>query len=194
MRRVKHVRCSLIVAWLGVLTAAASVLSPAPAAADPAFIDEVKLGILAHDVHFLGGKEEGADINGEILFRSPVDAAKLSGVALPRLLLPLLTPRPDIGFEANTASETSQVYLGLTWTWLLARDLLRAGDGLDLGLSFGPSFNNGEIQASNPFVRESLGSHVLFRGSIELGYRITPRYEVSLFFDHESNAGLAKEN
>jgi hypothetical protein len=81
----------------------------------------------------------------------------------------------------------------LTWTRLLARDLLRPGDGLDFSIGFGPSFNNGSIGSRRPD-RKSLGSHVLFHGSLELGHRITPRYEVSAYFDHSSNAGFAEKN
>jgi lipid A 3-O-deacylase len=154
-------------------------------------LDEVKFGVLAHDVGFAGGKEGGADINGEILFASPVRDAMANTV--PAYLRWLVQPRPDFGFEANTSGYTSLGYFGLTWTWLLMRDLLRPGDGIDFGIGFGPSFNNGLIRSQRPD-RQNLGSHVLFHASFELGYRITPRYQVSAFFDHDSNAGFAREN
>ncbi len=173
------------------LAAAAFLSLPCPAVADDAFgIDELKFGVLAHSV---GGHEHGVDINGEVLFVSPVVPDALPGLPLRPLLFPVFSPRPDIGFEANTAGQTSQFYLGLTWTWVLARDLLRAGDGIDFSLGFGPAFNNGEIRSPSP-ARNSLGSNVLFHTSGELGYRLNPRYEVSLFFDHSSNAGFAREN
>lgn len=62
---------------------------------------------------------------------------------------------------------------------------------LDLG--FGPAFNNGLISTTDPD-RKSLGSHTLFHGSLSIGYRFDRRYSVSLYFEHSSNAGLAREN
>ena len=179
--------------WLFLLvTASVSVLAAGMARAQgfPA-VDELKFGVLAHDVGFAGGKEGGADINGEVLFGSPIDDATASQVS--PYLRWMVQPRVHIGFEANTSGFTNQGYFGLTWTWLLLHDLVNPGDGLDFGISFGPSFNDGQIKATAPN-RKSLGANVLFRESFELGYRITPRYEVSLFFDHVSNGGLAKQN
>lgn len=178
--------------WLSALLAAAAVLLPGSVSAQEQrylVLDEVKFAVLGHDV--AEGKEGGADINGEILFASPVRDAVANTV--PFYLRWLVQPRLDLGFEANTAGQTSQGYFGLTWTWLLARNLLRPDDGVDLGIGFGPAFNNGLIRTTQPD-RKSLGSHVLFHVSFELGYRITPRYEVSAFFDHSSNAGFAREN
>lgn len=179
---------------LAALPALAIMLLPATGQAQEQHslvLDEVKFAVLAHDVGFAGGKEGGADLNGEILFASPVGEA--AARAVPPYLRWLVRPRLDFGFEANTAGYTSQGYFGLTWTWLLARDLLRPGDGIDFSIGIGPSFNNGLIRSQRPD-RKSLGSHVLFHPSLELGYRVTPRSEVSAYFDHDSNAGFAREN
>jgi lipid A 3-O-deacylase len=173
--------------------AAAAMLAPAAARAQSSLtiIDEIKLGVLDHDVQFLGGKEGGADINGEVLFRSPVKDATAQQVT--PYLRWLVQPRLHVGFEANTSGFTNQFYFGGTWTWLLARQLARPGDSLNFGISFGPSFNDGDIVSRQPD-RKNLGSNVLFREGFELGYLLTPRYEVSAFFDHVSNGGLAKYN
>lgn len=179
---------------LSALLAVIVVLLPGPAGAQEQrylTLDEVKFAVLAHDVGFAEGKEHGADINGEILFASPVREEVAE--AVPAYLRWAVRPRLDFGFEANTAGQTSLGYFGLTWTWLLAKNLLRPGDGLDFSIGIGPSFNNGLIRTSRPD-RKSLGSHVLFHPSLELGYRITPRYEVSAYFDHDSDAGFAREN
>lgn len=179
---------------MSALLAVAVLLPPAAAHAQEQrylVLDEVKFAVLAHDVGFAGGKEGGADINGEILFASPVRDAVAERV--PIYLRWLVQPRLDLGFEANTGGKTSQGYFGLTWTWQLVRNLLRPGDGVEFGIGFGPSFNNGLIRTERSD-RQSLGSNVLFHVSFELGYRITPRYTVSAFFDHDSNAGLAREN
>jgi lipid A 3-O-deacylase len=176
------------------LLAAAALFLPAAAGAQEQrylVLDEIKFAVLAHDVAFAGGKEGGADINGDVLLASPVREAVAS--AVPAYLRWLVQPRLDLGFEANTGGYTSLGYFGLTWTWLLARDLLRPGDGVDFSIGIGPSFNNGLIRTQRPD-RKSLGAHVLFHPSLELGYRITPRYTVSAYFDHASNAGFARAN
>jgi lipid A 3-O-deacylase len=178
-----------------VAAAAAGVaLLPADAVAQSSpggIVDELKLGVLDHDVPPLGGKEGGADLNGEVLFRPPVKDATAERI-IPALRW-LVQPRPDIGFEANTSGYTSQAYFGGTWTLPLAPQPVPPGTGVDLDFSFGPSFNDGDIAAHRPD-RQSLGSNVLFREALELGYRLTPRYGVSAFFDHESNGGLARYN
>ncbi|HZU89798.1 MAG TPA: acyloxyacyl hydrolase [Stellaceae bacterium] len=176
------------------LSAAAVVLLPISTGAQEQHylvLDEAKFAVLAHDVGFAGGKEGGADINAEILFASPVRDEAVS--AVPPALRWLVQPRLNLGFEANTGDYTDQGYFGLTWTRLVARDLLRPADGLEVSIGFGPSFNDGLIR-SRQSDRKSLGSHVLFHVSFELGYRITPRSEVSAFFDHSSNAGFVREN
>ena len=178
--------------WLAVLClAAAASLAPAAAHAQNLTYNEVKLGLLAHDVHFLGGKEGGADINPEFILQSPIADAWAAG--LPGYLHWMAQPRPTLGAEFNTSGFTNQYYFGATWTWQLASNVLKPDDGITFGIFFGPSFNDGQIAATKPD-RKSLGSNVLFRESLELGYRITPVYQISAYVDHVSNAGLARFN
>lgn len=152
---------------------------------------EFKFGVWDHDVHFLGGKEHGADINLEGLFRSPVTDDMIANA--PWWLRWALQPRPTGGIAINTAGDTDQYYIGATWAWFLARNLINPDDGIELGYFFGPGFNDGEIRSSTDD-RKSLGSHVLFREALDLGYQINQTWEVSAFIDHISNGGLAKEN
>ena len=99
-----------------------AVATIAPAAAQD-IVSEVQMGVLAHDVPILGAQQEhGADINGELRFVSPVPGEWVAGVA-PELRW-LLTPRPNVAFDANTSGYTSQVYFGLTWTADLFRSVL----------------------------------------------------------------------
>ena len=178
--------------WLAVLClAAAAGLAPAAAHAQNLTYSEVKRGLLAHDVHFLGGKEGGADINPEFILQSPIADAWAAG--LPWYLYWMVQPRPTLGGEFNTSGFTNQYYFGATWTWQLASNVLKPDDGITFGIFFGPSFNDGQIAATKPD-RKSLGSNVLFRESLELGYRITPVYQISAYVDHVSNAGLARFN
>lgn len=152
---------------------------------------EFKLGILKHDVSFLGGVEPGIDINPEIILASPVADAWAD--RLPWYLRFALQPRPTLGAAFNTAGATNQVYFGATWTWQLASNVLNPGDGITFGIFFGPGFNDGDTRPTRSN-RKALGSNVLFREALELGYRITPRFEVSIYADHVSNAGFARYN
>src|SRR3546814_20920643 len=66
----------------------------------------MKVGVMSHDVSVLGSNEEqGIDVNAEILFASP------------EFLSAIWSPRPHLGADINTAGDTSQLYLGLTWRW-----------------------------------------------------------------------------
>jgi hypothetical protein len=167
---------------------ALAVALPLPAAAQ-----SIRLGLLSHDVPILGEQQEhGIDVNGELDLAPLVPADALTGVGPGYRWL--LRPAPDFGVEANTLGATSQIYFGLTWTADLdTGGTLWPDHTVFLGIGFGPAFNNGYIRsASNTHL--SLGSHVLFHPSLELGYRITPRWAISAYFDHSSNAGLAREN
>src|SRR5207237_10879472 len=91
----RFVLSSLSIAWL--------VTAPLPAAAQLNIVDEVKAGILAHDVGFRGHHiENGPDVNLEILFTPP------------DLLAVIGSPRPNIGAHINPALNTSHRYLPLT--------------------------------------------------------------------------------
>ncbi len=154
----------------------------APVMAQTKIVDEVKIGVLAHDIAFLGGsKEKGADINSEVLFTSP------------SFLKFAWSPRPHLGVSVNTNGDTSHAYAGLTWEWALFRNVLRQNDAFTGGFSFGPSFNNG-LTDTRRNDRKALGSNILFHESVELGYRITPMHSISVYTDHISNARLAKRN
>jgi hypothetical protein len=171
---------------------AVAALLPAGARAQNVTYSELKLGIWDHDVHFLGGREKGADINPEIIFASPIGDDAIANA--PAWLHWALQPRPTLGAAINTAGDTDQFYVGATWSWFLAHNLINPGDGIVFGYFFGPGFNDGEINESHAATREALGSHILFREAFDLGYQINPVWEVSVYLDHISNGGLAKYN
>jgi len=175
-----------IVALAALGIATALVLAPTRAAAQTKLVDEVKVGILAHDVGFLGHHvETGADINLELLFASP------------DLLSVIGSPRPHIGADINTAGNTSDGYFGLTWGYTLFQNVLRPGDGIFVNGSLGGAIQDGftgTAATKPPPGRKLLGSAALFRESAELGYQITPVVSVSALLDHISNANLAPRN
>jgi lipid A 3-O-deacylase len=159
-----------------LLAAAVLAIASATAAhAQNGWLDEVKLGLDAHDIA-LGGdhKEPGADVNGEVLFASPAFLQAIGG------------PRPHIGVAVNTAGATSYAYLGLTWTASIIDRAFISG-------ALGGAVHNGEINA-NLSDRKRLGSRVLFHEYVELGFRATPVLSLSVFLDHMSNADLARHN
>ena len=141
------------------------------------YISEVRVGLLAHDhdlAPFSRSEENGIDTNFEILFKSP-DWSKKIG-----------SPRPHLGLSLNLSGDTSQLYTGLTWEWLLAENWF-------LNFSLGGSAHNGKT-TTTLIDRKDLGCKVLFRESIEVGYILKQRHSVSAFFDHISNAKLCDKN
>ena len=173
----------LALAALGV--AASFALAPTRAAAQVKVIDEVKVGVLGHDVGFLTHHVEGgADVNLEMLFTSP-EALRIIG-----------SPRPHIGADINTAGNTSDGYLGLTWGITLVPSLFGGGAVFANG-SLGGAVQDGFTGTTTsvaPPGRKLLGSVALFRESLELGYQMTPIVSVSALLDHISNANLAPRN
>ena len=168
--------------WLVIVCIALPVLWAGSAPADPRWIDEVKLGVLAHDIHFLGDHvEPGADLNVEVLFPSPA------------LLSVLGAPRPHLGLSLNTAGATDYGYLGLTWSGRPWHRLLTLPEGLFVAGSLGGGLHDGHLN-SGPPDRKLLGSRLLFRESVEAGYQLTHRVSLSVMLDHVSNAWLAAHN
>jgi len=176
---------------LAVVLSLAVLLSPGRSQAQNVTYMEFKLGVWDHDVEFLGGREKGADINPEFLLWSPITDQMIADVS--PWLKWALQPRPTIGAAINTNGLTNQYYLGATWSWFLAHDVINPGDGIVLGYFFGPGFNDGQLHNGDA-TRKALGSHILFREALDLGYQINPTWELSAYIDHISNGGLAKEN
>jgi lipid A 3-O-deacylase len=154
----------------------------APAGAQTQIFDEFKIGVLAHDVGLFDKHvEAGADINFEMLFTPP------------SFLDIIGSPRPHIGGSVNTAGNTDAGYFGLTWGITLIQNLFRSGDGIFANASLGGALQDGYTSNAPPG-RKNLGSTALFRGSLELGYQLTPTVSISAFVDHMSNANLAPHN
>lgn len=168
---------ALLATTVVALTAPAS-----PARAADGIIDELKFGVLAHDIG-IGGhhKESGPDINGEVLFTSP------------SFLNIIWAPRPHLGADINTAGKTSQLYGGLTWRLLNFQQVFTDADAIYLNGSLGGAIHDGHLHGGGSGDKQ-LGSRVLFRESLEIGYQFVPRQSVSLFADHISDAGLTSQN
>jgi lipid A 3-O-deacylase len=165
-----------------LLTAVVLAGSSKMAAAQAQIVDEFKFGVLAHDIGLFGKHvESGADLNFEMLFTPP------------GFLSVIGSPRPHLGGSLNTAGSTNSGYFGLTWGVALIQNLFGWGGDLFLNGSVGGAFQDG-FHNDAPPGRKKLGSTALFRGSLELGYQLSPTVSISGFVDHMSNAGLAQHN
>jgi lipid A 3-O-deacylase len=164
---------------LGVMKATTATLASLLAAvASPALagVDEIRLGVSAHDLGVLGhAKENGADINGEVLFESP------------EFLDVIWSPRPHLGISVNTSGYTDQVYAGLTWSFEPVEKVF-------VEFGFGGSVHDGKLEYNPGSNHKDLGTRALFRESVAVGYRIDERNSISIAFDHESNAGIGDHN
>jgi lipid A 3-O-deacylase len=174
-----------------MLTCAVLLVASAAAARADDVLSEVRLGVLEHDPGFAGGRERGVDFNGELTFVSPFPAD--FGSSWPQWLQWVAHPRPHVGFEANTAGATSQVYAGATWTAVLARGMFSNSDSLEFSYLFGPGYNDGYLRTSLSD-RKSVGSNLLFHLGAEMTYWVTPIVGIGLYFDHSSNAGFESPN
>ena len=134
-------------------------------------LSEVRLGIGDHDAGVFGRtKEEGLDFNIEFLFLSP------------DFLEAIWSPRPMLGASMNSDNDTSQVYAGITWEgWFY--------DNFFWNFGFGLSFHDGETKSDN-IKKKELGSKVLFRESIDIGWAFFENNQVSLFVDHMSHGHI----
>ncbi len=157
-------------------------LSAAPAAAQGPLVDEMKIGVVAHDIGILGDSiESGPDVNLEVLF-SPPQIFQLIG-----------SPRPTLGGDINTAGNTDDAYFGLTWGITLIQNMFGSGGSLYADGTLGGAYQDGYINSAPPG-RKALGSPVLFHLSADLGYQLTPTISIEAFLEHMSNADLATHN
>ena len=168
----------MAVLLIGLLaTTAATAADPEPPPDPGGYLYRAFFGVLAHDVDGLWSgtrKEDGVDINGEIVFcRTGISV--LAG-----------TLRPNLGFSINNQGDTSKFYGGVLWE-------VNTQHGLFFATGLGAAIHSGKLDTDNKD-KKSLGTRVLFRIPFELGYRITARHSLSLLFDHVSNAGLASSN
>jgi lipid A 3-O-deacylase len=191
LHRIVSMRGFLAGRWLALALGLSLALPPIAARAD-GIVHEISLGVLEHDVHALGGKENGVDINGEIQFASPVSASAVAGI--PSWLRWLFRPYPTLGFDINSSGYTNQYYVGGTWTMQLVSHVLAGDDGVFVSLGGGGAFNDGHANPVAEADRKALGSNVLFHVTGELGYRFSRRWSLAFYYEHSSNAGFERYN
>lgn len=160
-----------------LLALAALVALEDGAALAQGLIYELKAGVLAHDVdHLWSGfnlERNAADLNLEITL-SP---------SLPVLWGAI---RPAIGGTINTRGDTSNAYIDARWE-------IEAPSGVFFALGLGAAIHNGHLDVDAED-RKALGSRVLFHIPLELGYRFDAHNSLSIYFEHMSNANIARNN
>jgi lipid A 3-O-deacylase len=165
----------------GALFALASSLL-ATGAARAGIIDQVKTGVLAHDIGILGSHiEGGADVVGEVLFTSP---AFLSVIG---------SPRPTLGGSVNTDGQTDYAYLDLTWTATVWHTNPGTEEGLYVGGFLGGAVHDGQLREVDDHNKD-LGTRALYHLGVEAGYQLTPAYSIEAYFSHLSNADASSHN
>jgi len=166
----------------GIAAFGAALMMAPQAHAD---IDEVHVGVMAHNICVINcknaDKEDGPNVEFQVSFDSPsfLDWAG--------------SPQPYIMASANTAGDTSFIAAGLEWRWNFA-------DNWALEPGFGIAVHDGETD--NPFPNGSpesaafseehvlLGSETLFRTSLGLTYDFAGPWEVQLFYEHLSHGQI----
>jgi lipid A 3-O-deacylase len=147
----------------------------------PGFLDEIRLGVMYHDLHVKKRRQEkGVDFNGEILFAKPdwrFDNVVADFILRPRLVL---------GGAINTSGRTSQAYLQLNWSTYIYGPVF--GE-----VAFGPAIHSGKLKGGLRNWR-GLGCRVLFRSTFNLGFDVSENLRVMATYDHISNANLCSPN
>ena len=153
------------------------VVTPVAAQQARPFIDEARIGVLAHDVPGLwsGWRIENRlpDFNAELIFSPSVNF--LGG-----------TIRPAIGGTVNTAGGTSKGYVDARWEY-------NTSLGVFFGLGIGGAVHNGYLTPTS-LDHKALGSRVLFHIPAEIGFRFEGGHTLSLYFEHTSNGYTQKSN
>jgi lipid A 3-O-deacylase len=174
----------------------ATTLGITPLQAGPfgGLVEELRLGGLAHDMPAIASQHEtGAAINGEVRFVSP-DFFSL-----------ILSPNPTVGIVIPTTSlATSSAYAGLNWTFERFGSFSIKPFFIDFFFGLSATNGNGNFDykaynAANPLTpvvegnyKKYLGSRILFREALEIGYRFGSQQEhaVSIIFSHLSHGEI----
>ena len=158
-----------------ITLAAASV--PARAQQPAPFIQEARIGVLAHDVPGLWSgwtiETRKPDLNAELLLSPSVGF--LGGMI-----------RPAVGGTVNFSGGTSKAYADARWEY-------QTGLGVYFGLGIGAAVHNGYLGPTS-LDHKAMGSRVLFHFPAEIGYRFAGGQTLSVYFEHISNGYTRRSN
>ncbi len=172
-----HAVSSRVPTLIALMLLALMALVPESSALADGLIEELRFGVLAHDVPDLwsGFRAEPSSvaINVEALLSPSV--AFLGGAI-----------RPAVGASINTEGGTSNIYVDARWQY-------ETPSGIFFGLGVGGTVHDGQLELKD-FDRKALGSRVLFHIPLEIGYRLDAHNSVSAYFEHMSNAYTVDPN
>jgi hypothetical protein len=183
--------CRAVHVWClagGMLVAGAILPPDSLQAADTIPLSEIKGGAVVHDLwrnHESKTREENTiDINLELLSK-PLGLFSDQD----KFLNALVNPRIHLGGDINTSGYTNKVYLGLTWDY-------QSETGIFAEFAFGMGVHDGKLKWRRPpDGRPSLGSPVVFREGLDIGYRFSSGHSLAVHGSHISHGGMfAKEN
>lgn len=138
-------------------------------------ITKLRVGIFAHNKGLVASRvEHGTDANGEVV-TEPVDW--------------LFNAEPTYGLMLNGIGNTSYLYAGYSWELDVFED--EADTGLFVIPFFGLTVHNGKREPESK--RRGLGCRVLFREAIEVGWRFSERWALSILTDHLSHGGFCED-
>ena len=162
----------------GLATAvAAALLGSAPAVRAGEYLHALKFGVLAHDVPDLWSgfavEDRWVDLNFEAQFK-------------PSLMVFGGTLRPVLGASINTNGDTSHAYLDARWE-------IDCASNIFFGIGVGAAIHDGE---TGPPAQDAkwLGSRVLFHIPAEIGIHLDANNDLSVYFEHTSNASTMTYN
>jgi len=152
----------------------------------------ITIGGLGHDLGLVPDgsnpdhdkPETGADFNLEVAFQPlSFDLARY-----------LLNPKPFLGFAVNSDGMTNFVYGGLAIDHIFP---LAERFGLFVGVGFGLAAHDGVLHTprdANGFFyndgRASLGTSILFRESVDVGFTFNGRHRLTAHLSHVSQGGF----
>ncbi|MEM5515892.1 acyloxyacyl hydrolase [Henriciella sp. AS95] len=167
-------------------TAALTTAATIPAlTADAQLVEEARLGVMQHNICVIdcknADKEDGPNIEGEIVFASP------------DFLSFIFEPRPYIVGSYNTAGNTNFGGFGLMWNWDFAQ-------GWSVEPSLGYVIHDGALESpfpqgdprSDAFARENVyyGSEDLFRTGLALNKDFGANWGLQLQYEHLSHGQI----
>ncbi len=151
------------------------------------FIQEVRLGVLAHNTGFSinsmsANQEDGVNVQGEIIFKRPKFLDKAY----------LWRPDPYIMASVNTVGDTSYGGFGLKWDKMFGKRQAWFAEG---GLGY--VLHNGQIDIPFPLGDPRnksydennilFGSRDLFRLTLAVGRKLSPNWSAHIAYEHLSH-------
>lgn len=162
-----------------------ATLAVAALAGNASAAEEVKVGVIAHNICFSScknaDKEDGPIVDAQLNFHSP------------GFLRVVGSPRPYLAVSPNVSGDTNFASAGLEWRWEFV-------DGWTLNPGLGYAVHDGEVKnpfpngtpQSTAFSRDNVlyGSRDLFRTSIGLGRELGDKWAVEGFLIHYSHGQI----